>query len=75
VTYQRRAADGAEVAMVFLNFSGSPQTVAMAFPEVGTYQEMIDRDVIPRRLDILVTDVTQAQQVTVPSHYGRIYIK
>jgi hypothetical protein len=49
--------------------------VFLPFPEAGTYREMIDRDATPAVPDLTVASVNQVQQVEVPSHYGRIYMK
>ena len=75
VAYKREAKNPDEVAMVFLNFSDAPKTVFIPFPEVGTYQEMIDRDATPPPPDIVVTGVNQTQRLDLPSHSGRIYLK
>jgi 1,4-alpha-glucan branching enzyme len=75
VAYKREAKKPGEVAMVFLNFSDTSKTVFIPFPETGTYREMIDRDVTSPPPDIVVTSAIQLQQVDVPSHYGRIYLK
>jgi maltooligosyltrehalose trehalohydrolase len=75
VVYKREAKDPGEIAMVFLNFSASPRTVFLPFPEAGTYREMIDRDATLAVPDLTVASVNQVQRVEVPSHYGRIYMK
>ena len=74
IAYRRQSASPKETAMVFLNFSDQSRTVFLPFPEPGTYQEMIDRDVAPPE-DIVVDDISRPQRVDVPSNYGRIYVK
>jgi hypothetical protein len=56
--------------MVFLNFSDVPQSISVPFPELGTYQEMIDG-----QERIQVNTPNQPVTVEVPSNYGHIFIK
>jgi 1,4-alpha-glucan branching enzyme len=81
VAYQRHAPATAtepeQYALIYLNFSDTPQSIAIPFPKAGTYREMIDDGVrTPSHLDITVTrdgDVVPLPQ-PVPSNYGYIFV-
>ena len=70
VAYKRQSADGRQIAMVFLNFSDGQQSIAVPFPEPGTYQEKINA-----QKQIQVATANQLIAVDVPSNYGYIFIK
>lgn len=69
VAYRRQSADGSQIAMVFLNFSDTQQSISVPFPEPGVYQEMIDA-----QEQIQVNDANQLMAVDVPSNYGYIFM-
>lgn len=75
VAYRRQSSATGQIAMIFLNFSGSPQTIEVPFPEPGTYREMIDDSVHTRPYTIVVREANQRMSVEVPSHYGYIFLK
>ena len=61
--------------MVFLNFSGSEQSLSVPFPVAGTYREMLDDDTRGgTRLEIKVTAAGQFHSVRIPSNYGQVYV-
>ena len=70
VAYARYSSTAGQIAMVFLNFSDVPQSISVPFPELGTYQEMIDG-----QERIQVNTPNQPATVEVPSNYGYIFIK
>ncbi|GAC1403355.1 MAG: alpha-amylase family glycosyl hydrolase [Ktedonobacteraceae bacterium] len=70
VAYKRYSTTAGQVAMVYLNFSDVPQSISVPFPELGTYQEMIDG-----QERIQVNTLNQTATVEVPSNYGYIFIK
>jgi maltooligosyltrehalose trehalohydrolase len=75
VAYRRQAIAQPQVAMVFLNFAGTLQSITVPFPEPGVYREMIDADTRTAPNDIVVANADQLIMVDVPSHYGCIFIK
>jgi 1,4-alpha-glucan branching enzyme len=74
ICYRRTSTPDHQVALVFLNFADRPQSIAVPFPEAGTYRELID-DSPARHLDIAATSPGQLIGVDVPSNYGSIYVK
>jgi len=82
LVYHRHAAttatQNAEFAVVFLNFSNNPQTIAIPFPSAGNYREMIDdADRLKAGRPSWVLNVATAGQMTtvqVPSNYGCVFI-
>jgi maltooligosyltrehalose trehalohydrolase len=80
VAYQRYAAatqvDAEQYAIIFLNFSDSPQSIAVPFPKAGVYREMIDDDARAKHLDITVTSAGELALLPepVPSHYGQVWV-
>ncbi len=79
IAYQRHAtADdthGEEFAMVLLNFGGDEASVSLPFPQAGTYREMLDDDVRSAHFDLPVASDGAFQTITVPSHYGFVFLK
>ena len=76
VAYRRQSTQAHQVAMVFLNFSDAPQSIALPFPEPGAYREMIDDGVRKVPLEIVVASAGQVIDVqNVPSNYGYIFVK
>ena len=75
VAYSRQSAAAQQFAIVFLNFSDQQQSIAIPFPEPGTYREMIDDAVRTAPFEISVSDANQSINVDVPSNYGYIFIK
>jgi 1,4-alpha-glucan branching enzyme len=72
VAYCRRSAH--QIAIVFLNFSDQRQSLSVPVPEPGEYRELIDAN----EPNPLVRSVDQANlhlDVSVPSHYGYIFMK
>jgi 1,4-alpha-glucan branching enzyme len=74
VAYRRQSTAVRQIALVFLNFSDRQQSLAVPFPEPGTYREMIDADVRPTPFDLSVSSAGQSMPVEVPSNYGYIFI-
>jgi 1,4-alpha-glucan branching enzyme len=80
VAYQRYAAatqqDPEQYAIIFLNFSDSPQSIAIPFPKAGAYREMIDDKARADHLDLFVVSAGELVQPPqpVPSHYGQVWI-
>ena len=81
VAYQRHAPATAteheQYALVYLNFSDTPQSLAIPFPRAGIYREMIDDAVrAPHHLDITVSTDGEVLQLPqpVPSHYGYLFV-
>src|SRR5262249_36613562 len=79
IAYQRRpaatATDPQHVALIFVNFSDSEQTLSVPFPITGTYREMLDDDQRgAAHREIQVVGSGEIHNVTIPSNYGRIYV-
>jgi 1,4-alpha-glucan branching enzyme len=76
VAYSRYAAATAtqaqQYAMVLLNFSASPATITVPFPAAGVWVEKVDADVNPTSVSVVTAG--DAQAITVPSWYGRVYV-
>ena len=79
LAYQRHAAADAgqpeEYAMVLLNFGDDSGSIAVPFPQAGTYREMLDDDVRPSHYDLNVASDGEFQTIIVPSHYGFVFVK
>ena len=75
VAYSRYSTPVQQVAIVILNFSDAQQSIALPFPETGTYREMIDTDVRSTPYDIVVGNANQMVTIDVPSHYGYVFVK
>ena len=80
IAYHRHAAATAtapeQFAIVFLNFSGVTQTISIPAPSAGTYKESLDANptgVGP--LTVVIANVADSFQVSVPSNYGYVYVK
>jgi len=82
LAYHRRAAATAtqkeEIAVVFLNFSDNPQSIAIPFPRAGVYREMID-DTARQKAgqpswNLNIANDGQMINVQVPSNYGCIFV-
>jgi len=63
VAYRRQSADGSQIAMVFLNFSDTQQSILVLETEPGVYQEVIDA-----QEQIQVNNANQLIAVDVPSN-------
>jgi 1,4-alpha-glucan branching enzyme len=78
VAYHRHAPATAnateEFAMVLLNFGDATAEIQLPFPRKGTWREMLDNDVRENPLAVIVTAQGELQQVSVPSHYGQVYV-
>jgi maltooligosyltrehalose trehalohydrolase len=78
IAYHRHApASGAapeQYAMVILNFDSSSGTIQVPFPQAGTWTEKLDEDVRPAPWTISVAAPGALQSITVPSHYGCIFL-
>lgn len=78
VAYHRHAPATAnateEFAMVLLNFGDAAAEIQLPFPRKGTWREMLDNDVRENPLTVIVTSQGELQQVSVPSHYGQVYV-
>jgi maltooligosyltrehalose trehalohydrolase len=78
VAYHRHAPATANeeeaFAMVLLNFGDATGAIQLPFPQKGTWQEMLDDDVREKPLTADVTVQGAFQQITVPSHYGYVYV-
>jgi len=81
VAYQRHApatsTTAEQYALVFLNFSDTPQSLAVPFPRTGIYREMInDADRRTQHLDITVAHDGEMVQLpqAVPSNYGYVFV-
>ena len=76
IAYHRHAAatstDAEQYSMVLLNFGDAEATINVPFPKAGTWQEMLDADV--RAMTISVANDGDSQTVSVPSHYGLIFL-
>ena len=69
-----QSAAAQQFAIVFLNFSDQQQSIAIPFPEPGTYREMIDDAARTAPFEVSVTNANQSINVDVPSNYGYIFI-
>ena len=74
VVYRRQSTPDHQIAMVFLNFSDGLQSIAVPFPEPGSYREMIDDGLRATPFEISVSSADQVINVEVPSNYGYIFI-
>lgn len=81
IAYQRHAPATAtepeQNAIIYLNFSDTPQTINIPYPRAGTYREMIDDDGrAPSHFDIIVSQDgdTVTLPYPVPSNYGYIFL-
>ncbi len=75
IAYSRQSSANGQIAVVLLNFADLAQSISVPFAQAGTYREHIDDDVRQQPYDICVTAANQQINVTVPSHYGYIFIK
>lgn len=75
MAYRRQSTVAKQIAMVFLNFSDRDQSIAVPFPEPGSYRERIDDDVRSTPLEIAVSSTNQFITVDVPANYGYLFIK
>ncbi len=75
VAYRRASATPSQVAMVFLNFADSSQTLTVPFPEPGVYREMIDDGSRATPLEVTVAAPEEMIAISVPSNYGCIFIR
>ena len=69
----RRSAPG-EVAVVFLNFSDTPQAVSVPFPQPGTFRELVDDRHRAAPLTLVGAATGDPMSVTVPSNYGYVFV-
>ncbi len=60
-------------AMVILNFGSNADTISVPFPKAGAWTERLDADVRAAPWVINVAADGDAQTVTVPSNYGRVF--
>ena len=60
--------------MVLLNFGDAAAEIQLPFPKKGTWKEMLDDDVRETPLTAVVTTQGAVQQISVPSHYGHVYV-
>jgi maltooligosyltrehalose trehalohydrolase len=76
IAYHRHAPAGSgraeEYAMVLLNFSDNTNSIAVPFPKAGVWRELIDDD--QRTLTVNVPADGAVQTITVPSHYGQVFV-
>ena len=70
IGYRRSA--GNDLALVFLNFSDTPQTMTIPFPSTATFREQIDASGRPAPLDLKGT-TGDPMTVTVPANYGYVF--
>jgi maltooligosyltrehalose trehalohydrolase len=70
IGYRRSAGD--DIALVFLNFSDTPQTMTIPFPSTATFREQIDAGDRPAPLD-LKGATGDPMTVTVPANYGYVF--
>jgi 1,4-alpha-glucan branching enzyme len=79
IAYHRHAAAEANnpeaYVMVLLNFGASDATLSLPFPMAGSWREMLDDDVRPSHYDLFVASDGASQTITVPSHYGFVFIR
>jgi hypothetical protein len=79
IAYHRHAAADANnpeaYAMVLLNFGAGDATLSLPFPQAGSWREMLDDDVRPSHYDLFVASDGASQTITVPSHYGFVFIR
>jgi 1,4-alpha-glucan branching enzyme len=73
VAYHRHAPASAsaaeQYAMVLLNFSGDPGSIALPFPKAGTWTEKIDAS-----MTLQADSDGSLLTVSVPSWYGRVFL-
>jgi maltooligosyltrehalose trehalohydrolase len=78
VAYHRRAGaaadSGEELAMVLLNFAAADGEIQLPFPRKGIWKEMLDDDVRESPLTLAVPAPGALQKVSVPSHYGCVFL-
>jgi len=78
IAYHRHASTDAtnpeEYAMVILNFASSPDTIQVPFPKAGVWTERLDDDVRTIPWTVSITAAGASQSITVPSHYGCIFL-
>jgi hypothetical protein len=67
-----RRSDGNDIALIFLNFSDTPQTMTIPFPSTDTFREQIDAADRPAPMD-LNGATGDPMTVTVPSNYGYVF--
>lgn len=68
-----RRSTSSEVAIVLLNFSDSPQTITVPFPQQGTFRELVDDAERPAPFTLAGT-TGAPMTATVPSNYGYVFI-
>ena len=68
-----RRSDGNDVALVFLNFSDTPQTMTIPFPSAATFREQVDAAERPVPLDLGGAATGDPMTVTVPGNYGYVF--
>jgi len=71
IGYRRSA--GNDLALVFLNFSDTPQTMTIPFPSTATFREQIDAADRPAPLDLSGAATGDPMTVTVPANYGYVF--
>jgi 1,4-alpha-glucan branching enzyme len=70
IAYRRETGRSEEAVLVFLNFSDADQTLHLAFPSAGRWEEQIDGVEV---LDVASED--DPVPVRVPSNYGRVFVR
>ena len=75
IAYRRHASEEQQLAVVFLNFSDQSQAIAVPFPEVGKYREMIDERARETPYDVQISSENQLVEIEVPAYYGYIFMK
>ena len=73
ICYRRSSQN--ELALIFLNFSDSPQTMTIPFPSPGTFREEIDAAERPSPFELTAVATGDPMTVTVPANYGYIFIR
>lgn len=68
-----RRSEGNDLAMVFLNFSDTPQAMTVPFPTAATFREQIDAANRPAPLDLSGAAPGDPMTVTVPPSYGYVF--
>jgi 1,4-alpha-glucan branching enzyme len=71
IGYRRSAGD--DLALVFLNFSDTPQTMTIPFPSRATFRERVDAADRPAPLDLTGPAAGDPMTVTVPANYGYVF--
>jgi 1,4-alpha-glucan branching enzyme len=73
IAYHRHAAaangEAEEYAMVLLNFSENANQISVPFPKAGVWTEMIDS-----AATVNVSEAGAVQTISVPSHYGMVFV-